>query len=81
MVQEEPSDAIDPETLGLLPSIGIERGKSFSPDDRMKEILTEAVAVANATARTINYRSRIKDAFIYPNSAWFAAFYGGVTSS
>ena len=26
VVQEEPADAIDPETLGLLASIGIEKG-------------------------------------------------------
>ena len=45
VVQEEPSDAIDPETLGLLASIGIEKGKPFAPDARMKKILTEAAAV------------------------------------
>ena len=45
VVQEEPSEAIDPETLGLLASIGIEKGKPFAPDARMKKILTEAAAV------------------------------------
>jgi hypothetical protein len=51
VVQEEPADATDPETLGLLASIGIEKGKPFAPDARMKKILAEAAAVANATAR------------------------------
>ena len=45
VVQEEPAAAIDPETLGLLASIGIEKGKPFAPDARMKKILTEAAAV------------------------------------
>ena len=36
VVQEEPSAAIDPETLGLLASIGIVKGKPFAPDARMK---------------------------------------------
>lgn len=31
LVQEEPTDALDPETLGLLASIGIEKGKPFAP--------------------------------------------------
>ena len=35
IVQEEPNDALDPETLGVLASIGIEKGKPFAPDDRM----------------------------------------------
>ena len=45
VVQEEPNAAMDPETLGLLASIGIEKGKPFKPDARMKKILTEAAAV------------------------------------
>jgi hypothetical protein len=77
VVQEEPSSAIDPETLGLLASIGIEKGKPFAPDARMKKSLTEAAAVGSATARTLGYRSRTKEVQLYPNSAWGSAFVGG----
>jgi len=70
LVQEEPNEAMDPETLGLLASIGIEKGKPFAPDARMKKILTEAAAVGNATARTLMTKSRIKETFYYPNSGW-----------
>jgi hypothetical protein len=49
LVQEEPNEALDPETLGLLAAIGIEKGKPFAPDARMQKILTEAAAVGNAT--------------------------------
>ncbi|HEX2951060.1 MAG TPA: DUF1254 domain-containing protein, partial [Armatimonadota bacterium] len=35
-IQEEPLAATDPETLGLLASIGIQRGKPFAPDARMQ---------------------------------------------
>jgi hypothetical protein len=31
VVQEEPSDAMDPETLGALAYIGIEKGKTLLP--------------------------------------------------
>jgi hypothetical protein len=77
LVQDEPNSAIDMETLGLLASIGIVKGKPFAPDARMKKILTEAVAVGNATARAITFDSRIPEAYFYPNSAWCTAFIGG----
>jgi hypothetical protein len=77
VVQEEPNEAMDPETLGLLAAIGIEKGKPFAPDARMKKILTEAAAVGNATARAQVFRSRLKDAYFYPNSAWCTPFIGG----
>lgn len=77
VVQEEPNEAMDPETLGLLAAIGIEKGKAFAPDARMKKILTEAAVVGNATARANAYRSRLSDAYLYPNSAWCTPFIGG----
>ncbi len=77
VVQEEPAAAMDPETLGLLASIGIEKGKPFKPDRRMKKILTEAAAVGNITARAIAYKSRIPEAYFYKNSAWGTPFIGG----
>lgn len=77
IVQEEPNEALNPETLGLLAAIGIEKGKPFAPDARMKRILTEAATVGNATARAIVFRSRLKDAQLYPNSAWSTPFIGG----
>ena len=77
VVQEEPNDALDPETLGVLASIGIEKGKPFAPDERMKKILTDSAAVGNATARAIVFKSRLKEAYFYPNSAWCTPFIGG----
>jgi hypothetical protein len=77
IVQEEPAEALDPETLGLLASIGIEKGKPFAPDARMKKILTDAVAVGNVTARALAMRPRMKEAYYYPGSAWFATTPGG----
>ena len=77
IVQEEPSDALDPERLGLFASIGIEKGKPFAPDARMKAILTEAAAVGNATVRALLFRNRTKDAYFFPNSAWMTTFIGG----
>ncbi|MFM0339933.1 DUF1254 domain-containing protein [Paraburkholderia fungorum] len=77
IVQYEPNEAYSAEILGQLAAIGIEKGKPFAPDQRMKKILTEAAAVGNATARTIAFKSRQEGTYYYPNSAWFTCFVGG----
>lgn len=77
VVQEEPTDSVDPTTLGLWASIGIQKGKPFAPDERMKKILTEAAAIGDATARTIAYRLRDRAGFYFTNSNWRLPFFGG----
>jgi hypothetical protein len=77
IVQYEPNEALNPETLGLLAAIGIEKGKKFAPDARMKKILTEAVAVANATARALTFRPRLEGVYYFPDRQWFTNFPGG----
>jgi hypothetical protein len=71
LVQQEPTDALDPEIMGSLAAIGIVKGKLFNPDARMKKILTDAAAVGTATGRTLNWRPRESEGFAYyPGSAW-----------
>jgi hypothetical protein len=77
VVQEEPTESLDQIRLGYYASIGIQKGKPFAPDARMKKILTEAAAVGDATARAIAFHTREKDAYYYPNSAWQVPFIGG----
>ncbi len=76
VIQREPLDCFDPELRGLAASIGIVKGKKFAPDARMKKTLTEAVAVANATARAMSFRNRDPRSPIYPNSQWKTGFIG-----
>jgi hypothetical protein len=59
------------------PSIGIKKGTPFEPDERMKEILTEAVAIGNAIARTITFSPRKKNVFFYEDRKWNSPFAGG----
>ena len=79
-IQQEHIDMLDPETRGLFASIGIEKGKPFRPDERMKKILTDAVAIANAAARSIVWHPRtdgtMKGIKVYPgtDSAWLMAW-------
>ena len=64
VVQEEPTESVDPTTLGFWASIGIQKGKPFNPDARMKKILTEAALVGDATARAIMYRWRTPEGLL-----------------
>jgi hypothetical protein len=77
VVQAEPVDWVDPDTVGLFASIGIVKGQPFAPDDRMKAILTDAVAVGNATARTILFEPRNPEVYFYPDRKWMMPFVGG----
>jgi len=70
VVHEEPLDTIDPETRGLLASIGIRKDQPFAPDERMQRILADAAAVGTATARTLLFSPRGRGVFYYPDSAW-----------
>lgn len=77
VIQYEPSEAFEPQILGLFKSIGIEKGKEFNPDERLRNILEDAIKVGNATARAISFSPRNKDIYIYPDSYWTIAFLGG----
>jgi len=71
-VQQEPATSYDVELAGQLAAIGIQHGKPFKPDARMKKILTDAAAVGTASGRTLNWRYTVKhpEWSYYPNSMW-----------
>ncbi|MBL4797599.1 MAG: DUF1254 domain-containing protein [Oleispira sp.] len=76
VIQKEPISFLDPELRGQLSAIGIEKGKPFEPDARLKTILQDAVAVGNATARSIAFKSRDKEAIMFEGKQWFTGFIG-----
>ena len=77
VIDREPIEMLEPQLRGIFASIGIQKGKPFAPDDRMKKILTEAAEVANATARTMLWYERDKSAFKYEGGHWKRGFVGG----
>lgn len=70
VVQAEPATALDPELMGPIAAIGIVKGKPFAPDARMRKILTDALAVGNASSRSLFMAPRDPDWYYYPGSAW-----------
>ena len=71
-VQQEPATSYDVELAGQLAAIGIVKGKPFTPDARMKKILTDAAAVGNAAGRMLNWRYAVAhpEWSYYPKSMW-----------
>jgi hypothetical protein len=61
-------DVLAPETpeerdrffYGMLLPLGFEKGKPFNPDDRQKNILTEAAVVGDLLGRATAYAKRVE---------------------
>ena len=66
-VQQEPATSYDAELAGQLAAIGIQHGKPFNPDARMKKILTNAAAIGCAAGRTLNWRYSV----IHPEWSYY----------
>lgn len=58
IIQHEPTELFNPEMLGRLASLGIEKGKPYQPDGRMKKIFDMAAKQGVAMSRAILYASR-----------------------
>jgi hypothetical protein len=70
-IDEEPVQERDRIMTGMLKSLGIEKGKPFSPDARMKKILTDATLVGEAMAKVNDYEKRyVTEALYADGSEW-----------
>ncbi len=70
VVQSEPAQAENPEILGSLAAIGIEKGKSFAPDQRMQGVLKEAAKIGSAIVRTQMAKPRSDYLYKFPGTQW-----------
>ncbi|MEM7136216.1 MAG: DUF1214 domain-containing protein [Myxococcota bacterium] len=70
LVQEEPRGSQDPEFLGLLSAIGIEKNTKFEPDARVSAILREAAAVGDITVRALLFGDRNPAERLREGSQW-----------
>jgi hypothetical protein len=76
VIHREPLGLIDPETRGVLASIGIHKHRPFEPDERMRALLSEAARIGNGTARAIVMAPRNPDIRIYDDRRWQTGFVG-----
>jgi hypothetical protein len=75
LVQEEPTEALDPDRAGQLAAIGIIKGQPFAPDGRMRAILDRAARIGAGMAQALSYAPRDPEATLY--GSWQQAFVGG----
>ena len=75
MVEYEPADAISLDEAAELLQIGIEKGKPFAPDARMRAILDEAAQVGSFMAFALTNAPR-RDPRRWPDRQWFDMIHG-----
>ena len=80
MIDREPQDTIPSHERFQLATIGIEKGKRFTPDATRKALLDDAARFASAIARTNSFDSNDPARLVYPDRAWEWAFIGGSAS-
>jgi hypothetical protein len=66
----EPVQTRDRVMQAMLASLGIVKGKPFSPDERMTKILNEAAMVGELTARANAYEKKFKGAKVWEGRKW-----------
>jgi hypothetical protein len=75
LVNHEDDHVVDAEVAGMMKTIGIEKGKPFAPDERMKAILVEAGKTGSYMAQAISYAPRNPER-VRKGSQWMAGLEG-----
>ncbi|EAC8165614.1 DUF1254 domain-containing protein [Listeria monocytogenes] len=73
-------DAIDKEyyqMYGLLAELGIEKEKTFEPDEEMKQLLTEAAVAADEQMVINAFASDVPERIVWESKNWEWVVYGG----
>ena len=74
IIQHEPTELFNAELLGRLATFGIEKGKSFKPDARLKRIFDQAAKQGVAMCRAIVFASRDPEIKYWPDREWEKMF-------
>lgn len=77
VVTSEPPTQTDAFAMGLMKAIGIEPGKPFRPDARMRAILERAAETGKAMARAVSFHSEDPERWHWPDRKYAEAFMGG----
>jgi hypothetical protein len=69
-INREPVAERDRFLMAMLKPLGIEKGQPFKPDERQTRLLTEAVTIGEAMAKTNDFAKRLDDAHYVDGSHW-----------
>lgn len=70
VVNSEPANPDWKNYYGELAALGIQKGKPFNPDARMKAILEKAAHMGNDQMRVMAWANRRPDAIVWPDRKW-----------
>ena len=72
LVDSEGSSLATPDSLGMLASIGIIKGKPFNPDAKTRSILDRAAKTGYKMSRVIGFQEEVsgRDFRVYPDRRW-----------
>jgi hypothetical protein len=72
LLDGEGKNLADPDELGMLASIGIVKGKPFTPDADTRVILDRAAKTGYKMSRVIGFEDRVsgRDYHVYPDRRW-----------
>jgi hypothetical protein len=68
--QSEVVDERDRFFLAMLRQLGIEKGRPFAPDERLRRILTEASTAGELMAKANSFAKRFPDVRYWPDRQW-----------
>ncbi|MCU0232163.1 MAG: DUF1254 domain-containing protein [Acidobacteria bacterium] len=70
MIDQEPVHERDRMVVAMIKPLGIEKGRTFTPDGRQAKILEQASVVGEAMARCLSYAKRQPEARIWAGTQW-----------
>jgi hypothetical protein len=73
IIQEEPVREIDKGWMAMLEPLGIAKGKSFTPDDRLRTILFKGAAMGELMTRNLQVNPRYTEPY-WPGTSWYKSF-------
>jgi hypothetical protein len=81
LVEHEYADAADMEMRGVLATLGIEKGKPFSPGAKTRDLLDKGAKTGFRIAHTFDYApsTAIPNGRWYPDRRWINVFPGNAT--
>lgn len=77
IINEEPVREIDKSWIAMVEPLGIEKGKSLSPDARQKAILLKGAAMGELMARNFQVNPRFAEPY-WKGTHWYKSFDFGV---
>ena len=70
LIQREPVEDRDRFFLAMLRDLGMEKGKSFKPGDRQKQLLEDAALLGEEIAKVVVYEKRFIGNYYRPDARW-----------